>query len=62
MKHILQVVIIVAFLALTLTGGISIDRFRSSLNPNKTVRIVGQVKRASQQFFLQHPQLNVKQP
>lgn len=62
MKHVLQVVVIVAFLVLTLTGGISINRFRSSLNSNKTARIVGQIKQASQQFFLQHPQLDVKQP
>lgn len=63
MKHIIQVVAIIALLALTLTGGISVDRFRSSLNPdkNRTVKIVGQVKQASQHFFLQHPQLQESQ-
>lgn len=62
MKRILQVVIIVAFLVITLTGGISVDRFRSTLNPTQTVKTFGQIKQASQDFFFKHPQLQEKQP
>lgn len=51
MKRLCQVAIIIALLALTLTGGLSTTRIHASLNPKTGIRI-GTPLKAAPQYLL----------